>query len=52
MKGSRGDTCRARVPFLLRQWLDDLTDTLANLKKDVRDWPGSLDEGDRVVLGD
>ncbi len=38
MKGRGGDPCRTRVPFLLRQRLDDLADTLANLKKNVCDW--------------
>jgi hypothetical protein len=34
-----GDSCRARVPFLLRQRLDDLADTVPTLKKN---------EGDRL----
>ncbi len=38
MKGRRGCPCRTGVPFLLRQRLGNLGDTLANLKKDVRDW--------------
>ncbi len=46
MKGGGGYTGRASVPFLLRQRLDDLPDTLANLKKNVRDW--LKDIGDAV----
>ena len=46
MKGRGGYAGRAGVPLLLRQRLDDLADTLANLKKNVRDW--LKDGGDAV----
>jgi hypothetical protein len=46
MKGGGGDTCRAGIPFSFRQGLDDFADTLANLKKNVRDW--LKDGGDAV----
>ena len=46
VKGRGGYARRTGVPFLLRQWLDDLADTLANLKKNVRDW--LKDGGDAV----
>src|SRR6187401_3425976 len=48
MKGRGGYPCRAGVPFLLRQRLDDLADTLANLKENVRDW---LKDGRDAVDG-
>ena len=38
MKGGGGYACRASVPLFLRQGLDDLADTLAHLKKNVRNW--------------
>jgi hypothetical protein len=46
MKGGGGYTCRAGVSFLLPQRLDNLADTLANLKKNVRNW--LKDGGDAV----
>jgi Family of unknown function (DUF5670) len=46
MKGRRGYAGGAGVPFLLRQRLDDLADTLANLQKNVGDW--LKDRGDAV----
>jgi hypothetical protein len=48
MEGRGGYPCRAGVPFLLRQRLDDLADTLANLKENVRDW---LKDGRDAVDG-
>jgi hypothetical protein len=48
MKGRGSYACRARVPLLFGQRLDDLADTLANLKKDVRDW---LKDGGNAVDG-
>jgi hypothetical protein len=38
VKGRGGDPCGAGVPFFLGQRLDDRADTLAHLKKNVRDW--------------
>lgn len=38
MKGRGGDACRARVPFLLRQQLNNLAHALANLQKNICDW--------------
>jgi hypothetical protein len=46
MKGRGGDSRGAGVPFLLGQRLDDLADTLADLKQDVRDW---LKDGGNAV---
>ncbi len=48
MKGDGGYSGRAGVPFALRQRLDDLADTLAYLKKNVRDW---LKDGRDAVDG-
>lgn len=48
MKGGGGYPRRAGVPFVLRQRLDNLADTLANLKKNVRDW---LEDGGNALDG-
>ena len=48
MKGGGGDPRRSGVPLRLRQRTDDLADTLANLKKDVRD---GLKDGRDAVDG-
>src|SRR4029453_3955042 len=49
VKGGRCNAARARIPLLLRQSVHDLEDTLAHLKKNVRDglgeWGGARGGG-------